>query len=82
MKWFNNPETLEDLKKQYKKLAFQNHPDRDGKSHGVNKVQLNRRGRAKSPSSFFYFMVSKFAFLSVIKVESQNNGGMTHDNEN
>lgn len=32
--------------------------------------------------SFFYFMVSKFAFLSVIKIESQNNGGMTHDNEN
>lgn len=22
MKWFNNPETLEDLKKQYKKLDF------------------------------------------------------------
>lgn len=32
MKWFNNPETLEDLKKQYKKLAFQNHPDRGGKT--------------------------------------------------
>ncbi len=30
---------------------------------------------------FFYFAVSKFAFLSVIKVESQNNGGMTHDNK-
>lgn len=26
-------------------------------------------------------MVSKFAFLSVIKVESQNNGGMKHDDD-
>lgn len=30
MKHFNNIETLEDLKKQYKKLAFANHPDRGG----------------------------------------------------
>lgn len=37
MKWFNNPETLEDLKKQYKRLAFQNHPDRGGKLKDVHK---------------------------------------------
>ena len=30
MKWFNNPATLEELKKQYKALAFKYHPDRGG----------------------------------------------------
>ena len=38
MKWFNNPETLEDLKKQYKKLAFQNHPDRGGKTSDMQEI--------------------------------------------
>lgn len=27
MKYFNNPQTLEELKKQYRKLAMQHHPD-------------------------------------------------------
>lgn len=30
MKWFNNPQTLEELKKQYKQLALEHHPDRGG----------------------------------------------------
>ena len=30
MKWFSNPQTLEQLKKQYKKLAMQHHPDIGG----------------------------------------------------
>ena len=30
MKYFNNCETIEQLKKEYKKLAFANHPDRNG----------------------------------------------------
>lgn len=28
MKWFTNPQTLEELKKEYKKLVFKYHPDR------------------------------------------------------
>ena len=30
MKWFNNPATLEELKKQYKTLALKHHPDMGG----------------------------------------------------
>lgn len=30
MKYFNNPKTLEELKKQYKKLVMENHPDKGG----------------------------------------------------
>lgn len=30
MKWFHNPQTAEELKEQYRKLAMQHHPDRGG----------------------------------------------------
>ena len=30
MSWFSKVKTLEDLKKEYKKLAMQYHPDRPG----------------------------------------------------
>lgn len=36
MRYFNNPQTLEELKKQYKKLAMQHHPDVGG---SVEKMQ-------------------------------------------
>ena len=38
--YFNNPKTLEDLKKQYRELAFEHHPDRGG-SNEVMKI-INR----------------------------------------
>ena len=38
MKWFNNPETLEDLKKQYKKLVFKHHPDKGGKTADMQEI--------------------------------------------
>jgi curved DNA-binding protein CbpA len=31
IRYFDNPETLEDLKKQYRELAFKHHPDRGRK---------------------------------------------------
>jgi len=30
MKYFNNPKTLEELKKQYRELVFKHHPDKGG----------------------------------------------------
>lgn len=36
--WFQSPETLEDLKKQYKKLAFQHHPDLGGKTEDMQEI--------------------------------------------
>lgn len=36
--WFNNPQTLEDLKKQYKKLVFANHPDRGGRVEDMQEI--------------------------------------------
>lgn len=38
MKWFNNPSTLEDLKKQYKRLAMQHHPDRGGNTSDMQEI--------------------------------------------
>ncbi|MCL2311905.1 MAG: J domain-containing protein [Firmicutes bacterium] len=38
MKYFNNPETLEDLKKQYRELAFKHHPDRGGTNEDMKAV--------------------------------------------
>ncbi|MGN0106713.1 MAG: J domain-containing protein [Hominilimicola sp.] len=38
MKWFNNPKTLEELKKQYKALALKHHPDRGGKTFDMQTI--------------------------------------------
>ena len=36
--WFTNPTTLEELKKQYKKLAIANHPDRGGRVEDMQEI--------------------------------------------
>ncbi len=38
MKWFNNPGTLEELKRQYKKLALKHHPDVGGKDADMKEI--------------------------------------------
>ena len=38
MKWFNNPTTVEELKKEYKKLAIENHPDRGGRTEDMQEI--------------------------------------------
>ena len=38
MKWFKNPETLEDLKKQYKRLALKHHPDLGGNTQDMQEI--------------------------------------------
>lgn len=38
MKWFDNPQTLEDLKKQYKRLAMVHHPDRGGDTRDMQEI--------------------------------------------
>lgn len=38
MKWFNNPQNLEELKKQYRDLAMQNHPDRGGSVEAMQEI--------------------------------------------
>lgn len=38
MKWFSNPQTLEQLKKQYKKLAIQHHPDVGGSVTNMQEI--------------------------------------------
>jgi curved DNA-binding protein CbpA len=38
MKWFKNPQTLEELKKQYKRLVTENHPDKGGKTEDMQEI--------------------------------------------
>lgn len=38
MKWFTNPQTLEELKKQYKKLVFKHHPDKGGRTEDMQEI--------------------------------------------
>ena len=38
MKWFNNPQTLEELKKEYKRLALKHHPDRGGAEKDMREI--------------------------------------------
>ena len=37
-KYFDNPQTLEDLKKQYRELALKHHPDRGGSNEAMKAV--------------------------------------------
>ena len=38
MKWFNHPQTLEELKKQYKQLAVKHHPDKGGNTTDMQEI--------------------------------------------
>ncbi len=38
MNWFNNPKTLEELKKQYKTLAMKHHPDHGGTVEAMQQI--------------------------------------------
>lgn len=38
MNWFNNPKSLEELKKQYKTLAMKHHPDHGGTVEDMQKI--------------------------------------------
>lgn len=38
MKWFTNPTTLEELKKEYKKLVFKHHPDKGGRTEDMQEI--------------------------------------------
>ena len=38
MKWFNNPTTLEELKKEYKKLCMAHHPDLGGNTADMQEI--------------------------------------------
>lgn len=38
MKWFSNPQTLEELKQQYKKLALKHHPDLGGNTADMQEI--------------------------------------------
>lgn len=39
-KWFNNPKTLEELKKEYKKLATAHHPDCGGRTEDMQEINV------------------------------------------
>ena len=38
MKYFNNPQTLEELKKQYRELVFKHHPDIGGSNEAMKVI--------------------------------------------
>ncbi|MCI8436079.1 MAG: molecular chaperone DnaJ [Clostridia bacterium] len=38
MKYFQNVQTVEELKRQYKKLAFEHHPDRGGRVEDIQAI--------------------------------------------
>ncbi len=40
MKWFSNPQTLEELQKQYKTLAKQHHPDCGGNTSNMQEINV------------------------------------------
>lgn len=46
-KYFNNPETLEVLRKQYKELLKKYHPDNDGSEEAMKAINSDTKNFSK-----------------------------------
>lgn len=80
MKWFNNPETLEDLKKQYKKLVFKHHPDKGGKTADMQ--EINAEYDAKKGSTAMIIIISIFALMLAVALTACIKPGTKDDLSN
>ena len=77
MKWFESPQTLEELKKQYKKLAMKYHPDLGGNAEAMKEINneyeklfLNLKDVHKKANGEFYSSENSetaFEFMDIIE---------------